>query len=116
MPADAAAGTEAAGGIPGAAFVAFQVVFAIITVALVSGAVADRVKFGAWTVFTVLWATLVYFPVAHWVFAFSGFAAENGGWIANKPRASSSAASAPTTSPVVPPSTSTPVSQVWPWR
>jgi len=84
VPADAAAGTEAAGGIPGAAFVAFQVVFAIIAVALVSGAVADRVKFGAWTVFTLLWATLVYFPVAHWVFAFSGFAAETGGWIANK--------------------------------
>ena len=52
--------------------------------ALVSGAVADRVKFGAWTAFTLLWATLVYFPVAHWVFAFSGFAAETGGWIANK--------------------------------
>jgi ammonium transporter, Amt family len=84
VPADAAAGTEAAGGIPGAAFVAFQVVFAIIAVALVSGAVADRVKFGAWTAFTLLWATLVYFPVAHWVFAFSGFAAETGGWIANK--------------------------------
>jgi Amt family ammonium transporter len=84
VPADAATGTEAAGGIPGAAFVAFQVVFAIIAVALVSGAVADRVKFGAWTAFTLFWATLVYFPVAHWVFAFSGFAAETGGWIANK--------------------------------
>ena len=67
VPADAAAGTEAAGGIPGAAFVAFQVVFAIIAVALVSGAIADRVKFGAWTAFTLIWATLVYFPVAHWV-------------------------------------------------
>ncbi|MEP6651021.1 MAG: ammonium transporter [Lapillicoccus sp.] len=84
VPADAAAGTEAAGGIPGAAFVAFQVVFAIIAVALVSGAIADRAKFMTWTVFSVVWATLVYFPVAHWVFAFSGYAAETGGWIANK--------------------------------
>jgi ammonium transporter, Amt family len=84
VPADAAAGTAAAGGIPGGAFVAFQVVFAIIAVALVSGAVADRAKFVTWTVFTVIWATLVYFPAAHWVFAFNGFAAETGGWIANK--------------------------------
>jgi Amt family ammonium transporter len=84
VPADAATGTAAAGGIPGPAFVAFQVVFAIIAVALVSGAIADRAKFTAWTVFTVVWATLVYFPAAHWVFAFSGYAAETGGWIANK--------------------------------
>ncbi len=84
VPADAAAGTAASGGIPGGAFVAFQVVFAIIAVALVSGAVADRAKFTTWTVFTVVWATLVYFPAAHWVFAFNGFAAETGGWIANK--------------------------------
>src|SRR5690349_927535 len=84
VPANADTGAAASGGIPAAAFVAFQVVFAIIAVALVSGAVADRVKFGAWTAFTLLWATLVYFPVAHWVFAFSGYAAETGGWIANK--------------------------------
>ncbi|WP_406830097.1 ammonium transporter [Pedococcus sp. KACC 23699] len=84
VPADAAAGTAAAGGIPAPAFVAFQVVFAIIAVALVSGAIADRAKFTAWTVFTVVWSTVVYFPAAHWVFAFSGYAAETGGWIANK--------------------------------
>jgi Amt family ammonium transporter len=84
VPADASTGAAAAGGIPGPAFVAFQVVFAIIAVALVSGAIADRAKFSAWTVFTVIWATLVYFPAAHWVFAFSGYAAEVGGWIANK--------------------------------
>src|SRR6478752_2788811 len=84
VPADAAAGTAAAGGIPATAFVAFQVVFAIIAVALVSGAIADRAKFSTWTIFTVVWATLVYFPAAHWVFAFSGYAAETGGWIANK--------------------------------
>jgi Amt family ammonium transporter len=69
--------------IPGPAFVAFQVVFAIIAVALVSGAVADRAKFSAWTVFTVVWATIVYFPIANWVFSFDGFSADKGGWIAN---------------------------------
>ncbi|HEX6447549.1 MAG TPA: ammonium transporter [Streptosporangiales bacterium] len=72
-----------AGTVPALAFVAFQAVFAIITVALISGAVADRTKFGAWLVFAGLWATVVYFPVAHWVFAFDGFAAPHGGWIAN---------------------------------
>src|SRR6185369_17340364 len=60
---------------------------AIITVALVSGAVADRLKFGSWLVFAGLWATFVYFPVAHWVFAFDGFTGETGGWIANKLKA-----------------------------
>lgn len=56
------------GGIPPLAFAAFQGTFAIITVALISGAVADRARFGAWLVFAGLWATLVYFPVASWVF------------------------------------------------
>src|ERR1700744_1319771 len=54
-------------GIPGLVFSAFQLTFAVITVALISGAIGDRAKFGAWAVFTVAWATLVYFPVAHWV-------------------------------------------------
>ena len=72
------------GTIPAAVFVMFQLMFAIITVALVSGAVADRLKFGAWLVFAGLWVTFVYFPVAHWVFAFDGFTGETGGWIANK--------------------------------
>src|SRR5680860_1264201 len=71
------------GTIPTMAFVAFQAVFAIITVALISGAIADRAKYSTWLVFTVVWATIVYFPVAHWVFAFDGFAAAKGGWIAN---------------------------------
>jgi Amt family ammonium transporter len=44
--------------------------FAIITPALISGAIADRTKFTAWTVFVAVWSTIVYFPVAHWVFAF----------------------------------------------
>ncbi len=73
--------------IPALAFVGFQAAFAIIAVALVSGAVADRIKFSTWTVFTVVWATLVYFPVAHWVFAFDGVAAAHGGWIANTVKA-----------------------------
>jgi len=72
------------GGMPATVFVAFQLMFAIITVALVSGAVSDRLKFSAWLVFAGLWATFVYFPVAHWVFAFDGSVAEHGGWIANK--------------------------------
>jgi ammonium transporter, Amt family len=70
--------------IPSMAFVAFQAVFAIITVALISGAIADRARFGPWLIFAGIWATLVYFPVAHWVFAFDGAESESGGWIANK--------------------------------
>jgi Amt family ammonium transporter len=76
-----------AGTIPQTVFVAFQLMFAIITVALISGAVADRLKFGGWLAFTALWATFVYFPVAHWVFAFDGVTGEKGGWIANKLKA-----------------------------
>ena len=93
--ADPSAGIEAieavgiplAGTIPQTVFVAFQLMFAIITVALISGAVADRLKFGGWLVFAGLWATFVYFPVAHWVFAFDGVTAETGGWIATKLKA-----------------------------
>jgi len=69
--------------IPSMAFVAFQAVFAIITVALISGAIADRARFGPWMVFAGVWATVVYFPVAHWVFAFDGAQSAVGGWIAN---------------------------------
>ncbi|MGH3716413.1 MAG: ammonium transporter [Micromonosporaceae bacterium] len=54
-------------GIPTYVFVAFQMMFAIITVALISGAVSDRAKFAGWLVFAAGWATLVYFPVAHMV-------------------------------------------------
>jgi ammonium transporter, Amt family len=56
--------------IPLLAFAAFQLMFAVITPALISGAIADRAKFTAWAVFVAVWSTLVYFPVAHWVFAF----------------------------------------------
>ncbi|MFT3970188.1 MAG: ammonium transporter [Micropruina sp.] len=73
---------------PALAFVAFQACFAIITVALVSGAIADRASFGGWTLFAVLWGTLVYFPAAHWVFAFSNEdTGVVGGWIANQIKA-----------------------------
>lgn len=78
--ADAAA---PAGAFPQMAFVAFQATFAIITVALISGAIADRAKFGAWMVFAGIWATLVYFPVANWVFNFTleDGKVVDGGWI-----------------------------------
>jgi len=79
--ADAAAPALA---FPELAFVSFQATFAIITVALISGAIADRAKFGAWMVFAGLWATLVYFPVASWVFNFTldeNLAVVDGGWI-----------------------------------
>ena len=69
--------------VPSMAFVAFQGMFAILTVALISGAIADRARFGPWMVFAGVWATIVYFPVAHWVFAFDGAESETGGWIAN---------------------------------
>lgn len=73
---EGSAGVPLFGTLPATVFVAFQAMFAIITVALISGAVADRMKFGAWLVFIVVWATVVYFPVAHWVWG--------GGWIMEK--------------------------------
>jgi Amt family ammonium transporter len=77
--------TSDVGGLPVMAFVAFQCVFAVITVALVSGAVADRARFGTWLTFTAVWATLVYFPVAHWVFdVTSADGAHVGGWLVNR--------------------------------
>ncbi|WP_334170892.1 ammonium transporter [Sinomonas sp.] len=71
------------GTIPEIVFVGFQGVFATVTVALVSGAIADRAKFGSWMVFAALWGVLVYFPVAHWVFDGSKNAAGTfiGGWL-----------------------------------
>ncbi|MCO1577863.1 ammonium transporter [Crossiella sp. SN42] len=77
------------GTIPTLAFVAFQAMFAIITVALISGAIADRTRFVPWLVFAAVWVTVVYFPVAHWVFDFDGKDADGnvtdpGGWIANQ--------------------------------
>jgi len=63
------------GTIPTFVFVVFQMTFAAITVALVLGSVVDRMKFSAWIVFTVLWLTLVYSPICHWVWG--------GGWMAD---------------------------------
>lgn len=67
--------------IPTLAFAMFQLTFAIITVALLSGAIADRAKYGSWVLFVALWITLVYLPVAHWAFASQSGA---GGWIVDK--------------------------------
>ncbi len=64
--------------VPHIAFMAFQLKFAIITPALIIGAFAERMKFSAFCVFTLLWATLVYSPVAHWVWGIGGFLREMG--------------------------------------
>ncbi|MBV6703370.1 ammonium transporter [Kitasatospora aureofaciens] len=69
------------GTIPVTAFSAFQLMFAIITPALISGAIADRAKFSAWGLFVALWVTVVYFPVAHWVFFTDG---GKGGWLGDR--------------------------------
>jgi Amt family ammonium transporter len=61
------------GTIPTYVFVVFQMTFAAITVALVLGSIVDRMKFSSWIVFTVLWLTFIYSPLAHWVWG--------GGWI-----------------------------------
>ncbi|WP_260575507.1 ammonium transporter [Mycolicibacterium brumae] len=55
------------GTVPAMVWVAFQLTFAVITVALISGAVAERMRFGTWLAFAGIWATLVYFPLAHMV-------------------------------------------------
>ena len=64
--------------IPIYVFAVFQLMFAIITPALISGALADRVKFTAWSLFITLWAVVVYFPVAHWVWGTGGWAFDLG--------------------------------------
>ncbi len=62
--------------IPHQAFMIFQMMFAVITPALITGAIAERFKFSTYLLFLVLWATFVYFPLAHWVWGV-------GGWIRN---------------------------------
>ncbi|MEU1115417.1 MULTISPECIES: ammonium transporter [unclassified Streptomyces] len=64
------------GTVPTLLFTTFQLTFAVITAALISGAVADRTRFAAWLVFVPVWTLLVYVPVAHWVWG-------PGGWIAD---------------------------------
>ena len=73
--------------IPVLVFAAFQLMFAIITPALISGAIADRAKFSSWAIFVAIWSTVVYFPVAHWVFAFGnkvGDSITGTGYLAGK--------------------------------
>lgn len=73
--------------IPVLVFAAFQLMFAIITPALISGAIADRTKFLSWGIFVAIWSTVVYFPVAHWVFAFGnkvGDVVTGTGYLAGK--------------------------------
>ncbi len=65
------------GTIPEFVFIAFQLTFAAITVALISGSYIERMKFSAWVLFTVLWFTIVYIPVAHWVWG-GGFLSKLG--------------------------------------
>jgi ammonium transporter, Amt family len=75
---------SASGTSPELAFAAFQLMFAIITPALISGAIADRVKFGGWCAFVAIWTTVVYFPVAHWVFFFGDLTTtKDGGFLAD---------------------------------
>ncbi len=62
--------------IPHIAFMMYQAMFAVITPALITGAFAERIKFPAFLVFTLLWSTIVYDPVAHWIWG-------NGGWLKN---------------------------------
>ena len=64
--------------IPHSAFMIFQGMFAVITPALITGAFAERMKFSAFAIFTVVWATLVYDPVAHWVWGVGGWLREMG--------------------------------------
>jgi ammonium transporter, Amt family len=72
----AGVGTEAKGTIPHVLFMAYQGTFAIITAALISGAVVERMRFGPYVAFISLWTLLVYAPVAHWVWG--------GGWLMSR--------------------------------
>lgn len=70
--------TKEPGAIPELVFAMYQCMFAIITVALISGAMAERVKFSAYCVFILLWTTLVYDPLAHWVWMTEGWLFKKG--------------------------------------
>lgn len=65
--------------IPHGAFMIYQMMFAIITPALITGAIAERVKFSSFLVFIILWATFIYDPLAHWVWGKGGWIGTNGG-------------------------------------
>ncbi|CAI7980253.1 MULTISPECIES: ammonium transporter [unclassified Parafrankia] len=70
--------TAGDGAIPYVAFVAFQMMFAVITPALITGSTADRMKFSSFAIFVTLWSVLVYSPIAHWVWASSGWLFKRG--------------------------------------
>ncbi|MBI5655376.1 MAG: ammonium transporter [Geobacter sp.] len=70
--------TTEPGSIPEYVFAMYQAMFAMITVALISGAMAERVKFSAYCVFVLLWTTLVYDPLAHWVWMVDGWLFKKG--------------------------------------
>lgn len=70
---------DGSSGIPLMAFMAFQMMFAIITPALITGAFAERVNFKAWLFIMILWSIIVYLPVAHWVWGPGGWVAAIGG-------------------------------------
>jgi Amt family ammonium transporter len=74
----AGANADYASTIPHQVFMMFQMMFAVITPALIIGAFAERMKFSAFCVFSLLWATIVYDPVAHWVWGVGGFLRESG--------------------------------------
>lgn len=69
----AAPDADYAGTIPAQTFMLFQMMFAIITPALISGAIAERIKFSAYVMFMLLWVTLIYFPLCHMVWGKGGF-------------------------------------------
>ncbi|MFD0923914.1 ammonium transporter [Saccharopolyspora rosea] len=75
--------------VPLFAYASFQLMFAVITVALLVGAVAERTRFWPWVVFAAVWFTAVYVPVAHWIFAVDGFGGPGsaGGWMVNRLKA-----------------------------
>ena len=70
--------TTEPGAIPEYVFSLYQCMFAVITVALISGALAERIKFSAWCLFVLLWTTIVYDPLAHWVWMVDGWLFKKG--------------------------------------
>ena len=70
--------TSEPGAIPEFVFSLYQCMFAVITVALISGALAERIKFSAWCIFVLLWTTIVYDPLAHWVWMVDGWLFKKG--------------------------------------
>ncbi|HET7397689.1 MAG TPA: ammonium transporter [Intrasporangium sp.] len=76
--------SNGSGTVPMVLYAVFQGLFCVITGALVSGAIADRARFGAWIAFVSVWTLLVYAPVAHWVFATGTPANPGGGWLVSR--------------------------------